>query len=29
LTRVLAVAATAWLGWRYIDLGWQDATLLA
>ena len=29
LTRVLSVAATAWLAWRYIDLGWQDATLLA
>jgi Kef-type K+ transport system membrane component KefB len=29
LTRVLAVAATAWLGWRYIGLGWRDATLLA
>jgi hypothetical protein len=28
LTRVLAVA-TAWLAWRYIDLGWQDATLVS
>ena len=29
LTRVLAVAALAWLAWRYVDLGWQDATLVA
>ncbi len=29
LTRVLSVAGVAWLGWRYLALGWQDATLLA
>jgi Kef-type K+ transport system membrane component KefB len=29
LTRSVAVAATAWLGCRYLQLGWQDATLLA
>jgi Kef-type K+ transport system membrane component KefB len=29
LTRVVAVAAVAWLGWRFLRLGWQDATLLA
>jgi len=29
LTRVVAVAAAAWLGWRYLQLGWQDATLLS
>ena len=29
VTRALAVAGFAWLGWRYLDLGWQDATLLA
>jgi len=29
LTRVVAVAAVAWLAWRYLQLGWQDATLLA
>ena len=25
----LTVAAFAWLGWRYLGLRWQDATLLA
>ncbi len=29
LTRVLAVAAVSWLGWRYAGLRWQDATLLS
>jgi len=29
LTRVAAVAAVAWCGWRWLQLGWQDATLLA
>jgi len=29
VTRVFAVACFAWLGWRYLHLGWQDATLLA
>ena len=29
VTRVLSVAGISWLGWRYADLGWQDATLLA
>jgi len=29
LIRVGAVAVMAWLGARYLDLGWQDATLLA
>jgi Kef-type K+ transport system membrane component KefB len=28
-TRVLSVAAIAWLAWRYAQLHWQDATLLA
>ena len=29
LTRVLSVMALAWLAWRFVDLGWQDATLVA
>src|SRR5690606_8646133 len=29
LVRSLALAGVAWLGWRYLDLGWQAATLLA
>jgi len=29
LTRVLAIAACAWLAARYLELRWQDATLLA
>ena len=29
LTRVLSIAALAWLGWHYLGLGWQDATLVA
>ena len=27
--RVAALAATTWLAWRYLDLGWQAAALLA
>lgn len=27
--RVAALFATAWLAWRYLDLGWQAAALLA
>ena len=29
LTRTLSIAVLAWLAGRYIDLAWQDATLLA
>ena len=29
LIRMLSIAIVAWLGWRYLDLRWQDATLLA
>src|SRR5690606_11607099 len=29
LVRSLALAGVAWLGWRYLDLGWQAAALLA
>ncbi len=29
LIRTLSIATLAWLGWRYLDLRWQDATLLA
>ncbi|HLT03348.1 MAG TPA: cation:proton antiporter [Pseudomonas sp.] len=29
LVRSLALAGVAWLGWRYLELGWQAATLLA
>lgn len=29
LVRALALAGVAWLAWRYLDLGWQPATLLA
>ena len=29
VTRVFAVAGIAWLACRYVDLGWQDGTLLA
>jgi len=27
--RVASLGAVGWLGWRYLDLGWQAATLLA
>lgn len=29
LMRTLSIMVVAWLGWRYIELRWQDATLLA
>ena len=29
LVRTLSITIVAWLGWRYLDLRWQDATLLA
>src|SRR5690606_36787120 len=29
LVRSLALVGVAWLGWRYLDLGWRAATLLA
>ena len=27
--RTLSIATVAWLAWRYLELRWQDATLLA
>ncbi len=29
LIRTICLAGVAWLGWRYLDLGWQAAMLLA
>ncbi|MCJ0825782.1 cation:proton antiporter [Luteimonas sp. 50] len=29
LVRVASLALITWLGWRYLDLGWQASTLLA
>jgi Kef-type K+ transport system membrane component KefB len=29
LIRIASLAAVGWLAWRYLDLGWQAATLLA
>ena len=29
LIRALSIATVAWLAWRFLDLRWQDATLLA